>query len=97
LKSGNLILLEPSGPVKACNGIALPLALHRPANSQSNFDQGENLQYSTGKMNEKLVERKCGDGSEVTAPCLAFPAGSNICRAKKLRVETSMYQLGRVV
>jgi hypothetical protein len=25
LKSGNLNLLEPSGPVKACNGIALPL------------------------------------------------------------------------
>jgi len=26
LKSGNLNLLEPSGPVQACNGIALPLA-----------------------------------------------------------------------
>jgi hypothetical protein len=25
LKSGNLSFLEPSGPVKACNGIALPL------------------------------------------------------------------------
>jgi hypothetical protein len=25
MKSGSLILLEPSGPVKACNGIALPL------------------------------------------------------------------------
>ena len=24
LKSGNLDLLEPSGPVQACNGIALP-------------------------------------------------------------------------
>jgi hypothetical protein len=24
-KSGSLNLLEPSGPVKACNGIALPL------------------------------------------------------------------------
>jgi hypothetical protein len=24
LKSGSLNLLEPSGPVKACNGIALP-------------------------------------------------------------------------
>jgi hypothetical protein len=28
LKYGSLILLEPSGPVKACNGIALNLALH---------------------------------------------------------------------
>ena len=26
LKSGNLNLLEPSGPVQACNGIALPLS-----------------------------------------------------------------------
>jgi hypothetical protein len=26
LKSGSLNLLEPSGPVKACNGIALPFA-----------------------------------------------------------------------
>jgi len=27
LKSGSLILLEPSGPVQACNGIALPYLL----------------------------------------------------------------------
>jgi len=27
LKSGNIILLETSGPVQACNGIALPLPL----------------------------------------------------------------------
>ena len=27
LKSGNLNLLEPSGPVQACNGIALPFAV----------------------------------------------------------------------
>jgi len=30
LKSGNLNLLEPSGPVQACNGIALPLPLPLP-------------------------------------------------------------------
>jgi hypothetical protein len=28
LKSGSLKLLEPSGPVQACNGIALPLPSH---------------------------------------------------------------------
>jgi hypothetical protein len=28
LKSGSLDLLEPSGPVKACSGIALPLLYH---------------------------------------------------------------------
>ena len=27
-KSGNLNFLEPSGPVQACNGTALPLPLH---------------------------------------------------------------------
>ena len=28
LKSGSLILLEPSGPVQACHGIALPFTFH---------------------------------------------------------------------
>jgi len=28
VKSGSLNLLEPSGPVQACNGIVLPLPLH---------------------------------------------------------------------
>ena len=28
LKSGSLNLLEPSGPVQACNGIALPLVIY---------------------------------------------------------------------
>jgi len=28
LKSGSLILVEPSGPVQACNGIALPLYIY---------------------------------------------------------------------
>jgi len=30
LKSGSLHLLEPSGPVQACNGIALPLLVKKP-------------------------------------------------------------------
>ena len=38
LKSGSLNLLEPSGPVQACNGIALPLPLHFcPYNSHSSL------------------------------------------------------------
>ena len=32
LKSGNLNLLEPSGPVQACNGIALPLPFYGEVN-----------------------------------------------------------------
>jgi len=35
LKYGNLNLLEPSGPVQACNGIALPL----PFNVNALFTQ----------------------------------------------------------
>ena len=40
LKSGNLNLLEPSGPVQACNGIALPFFLiTSQANMQSTCSQ----------------------------------------------------------
>jgi hypothetical protein len=35
MKSGSLNLLEPSGPVQACNGIALPLPLPLLAPSQN--------------------------------------------------------------
>ena len=38
LKSGSLIFLEPSAPVEACNGIALPLHLN---NMSRRFEQTE--------------------------------------------------------
>ena len=31
MKSGNLNFLEPSGPLQACNGTALPLLVYRTA------------------------------------------------------------------
>jgi hypothetical protein len=31
LQSGSLNLLEPSGPVKACRGIALPFTTNQPS------------------------------------------------------------------
>ena len=37
LKSGILNLLEPSGPVQACNGIALPLLLVLPVDLLNRF------------------------------------------------------------
>jgi hypothetical protein len=43
LKSGSLSLLEPSGPVQACNGIALPLRLHNIA-STGNVDYFEKVE-----------------------------------------------------
>ena len=33
MKSGNFNFLEPSGPLQACNGTALPLPLHLPLHS----------------------------------------------------------------
>jgi hypothetical protein len=33
MKSGNLNFLEPSGPLQACNGTALPLLLYTLANN----------------------------------------------------------------
>jgi hypothetical protein len=40
LKSGSLNLLEPSGPVQACNGIALPLPLPLPLYRRLCMPQG---------------------------------------------------------
>jgi len=44
LKSGSLNLLEPSGPVQACNGIALPLY---DISSLSVNTKEESTQFST--------------------------------------------------
>jgi len=38
LTSGNLSFLEPSGPVQACNGIALPLSVVRTMNIERGND-----------------------------------------------------------
>ena len=38
MKSGNLNSLEPSGPLQACNGSALPLPLHKGMASIKSFD-----------------------------------------------------------
>jgi hypothetical protein len=45
LKSGSLNLLEPSGPVQACNGIALPLLkleVDDDDNDDNNYDDNNN-------------------------------------------------------
>jgi hypothetical protein len=38
MKSGSPNLLEPSGPVKACNGIALPLPSNKLRNKHNQLD-----------------------------------------------------------
>jgi hypothetical protein len=47
LKSGRLNLLEPSGPVKACNGIALPFISRNLYRSQGG-DHMEHIQIENG-------------------------------------------------
>jgi len=37
MKSENLILLEPSGPLQACNGTALPLPSEMTGNEKFKF------------------------------------------------------------
>jgi hypothetical protein len=44
MKSGSLNLLKPSGPVKACNGIALPLPLHKYRYTKRNYNKKEQQQ-----------------------------------------------------
>jgi hypothetical protein len=48
LKSGSLNLLEPSGPVKACNGIALPLPF------TDNYQEIKNLSTVTVRVGQKF-------------------------------------------
>jgi hypothetical protein len=42
MKSGNLNFLEPSGPLQACNGTALPLPLYDSENVNTIVDATPN-------------------------------------------------------
>jgi hypothetical protein len=61
MKSGNLNFLEPSGPLQACNGTALPLPYNSEYfNIQCTIDDGDksvlcevgtdSLKYNPGKL-----------------------------------------------
>jgi len=52
MKSGSLNLLEPSGPVQACNGIALPFLL---GTKSSNYENNDNLVGECHKLAQKLL------------------------------------------
>jgi hypothetical protein len=45
LKSGSLNLLEPSGPVQACNGISLPLPLYFILRHHTELFCGSTMKY----------------------------------------------------
>jgi hypothetical protein len=50
-KSGSLKLLEPFGPVKACNGIALPLAVTVIRQQAESYIQAALMLLDTLKRN----------------------------------------------
>jgi hypothetical protein len=58
LKSGSLNLLEPSGPVKACNGFALPLPLtiYYDDKDDNNYYNNHTVIISVGNTGLYLIE-----------------------------------------
>jgi hypothetical protein len=59
LKSGSLNLLEPSGPVEACNGIALLFYLHGGTMAGSSKKYNTPLRFiGVGKLLCTTSERK---------------------------------------
>ena len=54
LKSWRLSLLEPSGPVQVCNGIALPLPLHKTQQQKSQVFPGHGYVKSKDKLTEAI-------------------------------------------
>jgi hypothetical protein len=62
LKPGSLNLLEPSGPVQACNGIALPLPLH--CNYSNEGD--------AGFLSSKTIPEECISSSTCIGLCIHY-------------------------
>ena len=65
-ESGNLNILEPSGPVQACNGTALPLPLHV-------FQQ--NINKIAPAVTPLFVHGRYSDGGKGSLYCMV----GNIC------------------
>jgi hypothetical protein len=69
LKSGSLNLLEPSGPVQACNGIALPLPLQYIYIQYTSEDQDGRIPKLTAIMEvcvtdiQRIVLAVCDHGA----------------------------------
>ena len=60
LKSGSLNLLEPSGPVEACNGIALPLYTYMYFEYKS-FPIGHIIIYLASELSGQSQSRNIED------------------------------------
>ena len=69
LKSGSLNLLEPSGPVQACNGIALPIYIYIYKSSSYLTDNTRHSLYKDQSVNSVTEMANCSLpwGSQVTS------------------------------
>jgi len=65
LKSGSLNLLEPSGPVQACNGIALPFILQTFSVFQWGTDS-DSLCVQVRWVHVCVHARACGQASAIS-------------------------------
>ena len=58
VQSGNLNFLEPSGPIQACNGTALPLPLRTcrlKRNSEGTKQEGHEVRSSVPLMKLRII------------------------------------------
>jgi hypothetical protein len=82
LKSGSLKLLEHSGPVQACNGIALPLIIGATGNISKSFRNY--LNNITGKHDCRELQTTAALGTahilrkEITYEYKTFSMGNSI-------------------
>jgi hypothetical protein len=69
LKSGSLNILEPSGPVQACNGIALPLPLLFNINFFGSLCSGDMLIIGAQVVaaTQMVLEEKFVSGLDIPA------------------------------
>jgi hypothetical protein len=93
MKSGSLNLLEPSGPVQACNGIALPLPIEEEI--QYRITLG-NKAYHTDQFffKSRLVSKK----SNLKMQCCTIrPTVTHACKAWVLKetIENKLFVFGR--
>jgi hypothetical protein len=77
MKSGSLNLLEPSGPVKVCNGIALPLQCLKGLMSPIFTATATDILSTHERLKLKLFKIMCARGSK--------PGGGEIFRIRSER------------
>jgi hypothetical protein len=73
MKSGNLNFLEPSGPLQACNGTALPYIYITRLASNEIFSPSNKIHREAGRAKD-LSASRCNNAQEVGHPSLTSAA-----------------------